>query len=354
MKLSFQKVFKPVLFGLGMARKIEKKNVEVIGPTSPMGTVSENKMNSVEKKDVIEIPVGRFFSKMRANPWMPASIVLAIALVVVLFIGGGVNGGINGVSKEEVSAKLLPVLNAQVGGGVNLKEVNEKNGLYEVVVTYNGQDVPVYVTLDGENLITDPSAIVPIERINADNTDTRSNGPVNVEAGNSPVKGNANAPVTIIEFSDYQCPFCGKFYSETLSQIDEKYIKTGKVKLVYKDYPLSSHPEAEPAARAARCFGEQKGDVGYYNYHNKLFENQASLSAENYKKWANELGAGSQFDTCLDSGKYASDVQAELAYGSQLGVSGTPAFFINGINVEGAQPYSVFEQIIEAALAEVG
>src|SRR3989344_954510 len=105
-----------------------------------------------------------------------------------------------------------------------------------------------------------------------------ANGPVNVEIGDSPVKGDVNAPVTIIEFSDYQCPYCGKHFLQTYPQIVSEYVDTGKANIVFKDFPLSFHPEAQKSAEAARCFGEQKGDEGYYTMHDKLFASQATLS----------------------------------------------------------------------------
>ncbi len=176
---------------------------------------------------------------------------------------------------------------------------------------------------------------------------------VQVEAGDSTVKGKKNAPVTIIEFSDYECPFCGRHFEQTYPLLISNYVDTGQVKLVFKDFPLTSiHPNAQKAAEAARCVREQKGDDGYFKMHDKLFQNQQSLSIENYKSWAREIGAiGAQFDTCLDSGKFASAVQRDQQIGSGAGVQGTPAFFVNGVSINGAQPYEAFRSAIEAELA---
>ncbi|MBX4196660.1 DsbA family protein [Candidatus Pacearchaeota archaeon] len=175
---------------------------------------------------------------------------------------------------------------------------------------------------------------------------------VEVTIGDSPKEGNANAKVTVVEFTDYQCPFCGRHYTDTYLQIKKNYIDTGKILYVLKDYPLSQiHPEAEKAAEAAHCVREQKGDTGYFAMHDKIFTNQAMLSVDNEKKWARELGVdGAKFDTCLDSGKYAKYISTAQSYGSSLGVQGTPSFFINGQAIEGAQPYSTFQQAIEAGL----
>ncbi len=171
---------------------------------------------------------------------------------------------------------------------------------------------------------------------------------IEVSADDDPVKGSEDAPVTIIEFSDFECPFCARFYSQTLSQIEKNYIDTGKVKLVYRDFPLSFHQEAQPAAEASECADEQGK---FWEMHDKIFENQQLISDSSYKQWATEMGLDTeQFNECLDSGKYASEVQKDFADGQAYGVSGTPAFFINGTKLIGAQPYSKFEEVIENAL----
>ncbi len=162
------------------------------------------------------------------------------------------------------------------------------------------------------------------------------------------VKGDKNAPVTIVEFSDYECPFCEKFYTQTLPQIEENYIKTGKVKLIYRDYPLGFHAQAQKAAEAAECAGEQDK---YYEMHNQLFEKGVAGGVSSFKEYAKELKLDAiKFDQCLDSGKMSSEVQKDTADGSKYGVQGTPAFFINGKLISGAQPYSVFQQAIETEL----
>ena len=162
-------------------------------------------------------------------------------------------------------------------------------------------------------------------------------------------KGDENAPVTLYEFSDYQCPFCGRFFSDTLPLIEENYIKTGKVKLVFKDFPLDSiHPEATPAALAARCAGDQGK---YWEFHDKIFQNQQLLGSAAYSQWAQELGLDvSQFDNCLNTRKHLSAVRKDLLEGQQAGISGTPGFVLNGQVISGAQPYPVFQQAIESAL----
>ncbi len=169
------------------------------------------------------------------------------------------------------------------------------------------------------------------------------------------VLGDKDAPVTIIEFSDYQCPFCARFWSDALPQIKSQYVDTGKVKLVYRDFPLTSiHPMAQPAAEAAECVkdaagGQGKGDKAYYEFHDKIFGNQVALSDASLKAWAKELGY--DIESCLSSGKFKSEVQNDLQAATAAGGQGTPYFVINGKPLSGAQPFSSFQQIIEAELA---
>ena len=175
--------------------------------------------------------------------------------------------------------------------------------------------------------------------------------PSRVEASidDDPILGDPNAPVTIIEFSDYECPFCARFWSQTLPLIKSEYIDTGKVRLVYRDFPLTSiHPMALPAAEAAECVQEQYGDEAYYEYHDVLFANYQFLSVDSMKQWAQELGY--DISDCLDSGQMRSEVQKDLADGQSYGVTGTPGFIINGKLLSGAQPFPAFQQAIEAEL----
>lgn len=174
--------------------------------------------------------------------------------------------------------------------------------------------------------------------------------PVEVSADDDASKGSDNAPVVMIEFSDFECPFCARFWSDTLPQIEEEYIDTGKVKFVYRDFPLGFHQNAQKAAEAAEC-AEDQGK--YWEYHDKIFENQRAIDVASLKQYAKDLDLDSQkFDDCLDSGKYASEVQKDFQDGQAAGVTGTPAFFINGQKVTGAQPFSNFKQVIDSELSK--
>ena len=171
-------------------------------------------------------------------------------------------------------------------------------------------------------------------------------------ADDDPVLGNPDAPVTVVEFSDYQCPFCGRFYKTVEKQLIDTYVKTGKVKFVYRDFAFLGD-ESQWAAQAANCAGDQGK---YWQYHDYLFdhqqgENEGAFSKANLKRFAKDMGLNNaQFDLCLDSGKHEAEVAKDVEAGRQFGVGGTPTTFINGKLIAGAQPFAAFEQAIEEAL----
>ncbi|MCS6789291.1 MAG: DsbA family protein [Patescibacteria group bacterium] len=162
------------------------------------------------------------------------------------------------------------------------------------------------------------------------------------------VLGNPNAPVTIIAYSDYECPFCEKFFRETEGLIKKDYIETGKVKMIYRDFPLTSHQYAMPAALAANCAKEQNK---FWEYHNEIFKNQNNLVNFDFIGAAKKLGLNeNKFKTCFESKKYENQIQNSIKEAISIGVNGTPTFFVNGQQVVGAQPYSNFKAIIEREL----
>ena len=164
-----------------------------------------------------------------------------------------------------------------------------------------------------------------------------------------PSKGSEKAPVTIIEFSDFQCSFCWKFWKETLPRLEEEYIKTGKVRFVYRHLAILGPPSVA-TAQAADCAGEQGK---FWDYHDTLFASKGffSFADRRLKQYARELGLdGAAFDQCLDSGKYAKKVEGETGIGRLLGANGTPTFFINGLRLVGAHPFETFRAIIDEEL----
>jgi protein-disulfide isomerase len=174
-----------------------------------------------------------------------------------------------------------------------------------------------------------------------------------LERGPGPNKGSPDAPVTIVEFSDFQCSFCKKFWKETLPRIEEKYIRTGKVRFVYRHLAILGPPSVQ-AAIAAECAHEQGQ---FWTYHDRLFASAGlfALSTTNLKRYAEELRLDtSRSNTCLDTEQPREKVERETLVGRAIGMTGTPGFLINGGRLIGAQPYEVFEEIIEGMLKEIG
>lgn len=162
----------------------------------------------------------------------------------------------------------------------------------------------------------------------------------------SPSIGPQDAPIVIVEFSDYQCPFCQKWHDEVYKRLLEAY--PGKIKFVYRNLPLTSiHPQAFPAAEAALCAGDQNA---YWQFHNKLFSGK-TLDSKVYLQYAEELDLDVvSFESCIANRKYKDTVQADSDFAADLGVRSTPTFFINGLAVVGAQPLDVFKQVIDKEL----
>lgn len=192
----------------------------------------------------------------------------------------------------------------------------------------------------------------------------------NVSVDDDPAWGPTDAKVTVVEFSDFQCPYCSRFVSQTYAQLKQQY--EGKIRFVFRDFPLSTiHPWAEKGAEAAGCANEQGK---FWEYHDAIFQNQTAITekystaaaaqpadagaglaavVDTLKSTATDLGLdAAAFNQCLDSGTRAQEIQKDYQDGISYGVQGTPAFFINGLLVSGAQPFANFKTAIDAALAE--
>jgi len=185
---------------------------------------------------------------------------------------------------------------------------------------------------------------------------------VTLSIDGDPFKGAPNAKVTLIEFSDYQCPFCARHFRETLSKLDADYAQTGKVRYVFRNFPLESiHPQAFKAAEAASCAGEQGK---YWEMHARLFENQKTLGLPDLPRHAEALGLDTQrFAECLSSGKHSAKIRKDMTEAQRAGVTGTPTFFIGltepGTSrvkavrrLTGAQPYENFKEAIDGLLSQ--
>ncbi len=184
-------------------------------------------------------------------------------------------------------------------------------------------------------------------------------GPVRASVADAPMLGRADAPVTIVEFSDYQCPFCRRFFATTFPVLKKDYIDTGKLRYVFRDFPLEMHPQARQAAEAAHCAGEQGK---YWEMHDVLFQNQNAFTAPQLAEHARAAGVnGAAFEECVSSGRRAAQIERGLADGAGVGVQGTPTFVIGktkpgvvleGTPIRGAQPVEAFRRIIDEILAE--
>ncbi len=162
-----------------------------------------------------------------------------------------------------------------------------------------------------------------------------------------PSLGPADAPITIVEFGDFQCPYCRQWQQQTYQPLLNAY--PGKIRIVYRDFPLTSiHPNAMPAAEAAQCANEQNA---FWPYYDKLFSSD-KLGDDVYKQYAQDLGLDmNQFNECVSNHKYAQAIQTDSDFAVSTGVNSTPTFFINGLAIIGAQPIDVFKQVIDKELA---
>lgn len=175
-----------------------------------------------------------------------------------------------------------------------------------------------------------------------------------------PFMGSPDAPLVIVEFSDFECPFCGRFFRNTLPRIKKDYIDSGKLKYVFKDFPLAFHKKAPKAAEASHCAGEENK---YWEMHDLIFENQRQMDLPYLISYAEKLGLNVQnFEKCLEESRYAEGIKKDIAAGKSNGVTGTPSFIlgiqnkqgeVEGKTIRGAQPYATFKTAIDSMLKEV-
>jgi protein-disulfide isomerase len=183
-----------------------------------------------------------------------------------------------------------------------------------------------------------------------------------VDTKGNPSRGDTNAKLTLIEFSEFQCPFCGRHVKDTYPAIDKEYIRTGKAKFVFRDLPLESiHKNAFKAAEAAHCAGEQKK---FWQMHDRLFDNQKSLEPAMLTAHAQAIGLDAgKFQQCLQSGKYAGDIRRDIADANKIGITGTPTTVIGVTQpndskikvlrvIKGAQPFATFKEALDTVAAE--
>ena len=176
-----------------------------------------------------------------------------------------------------------------------------------------------------------------------------NDSPVPIDS-KDPVWGNRNAPVTIVQFSDFQCPFCSRV-EPTMDQVKTTY-GPDKVRIIWKNEPLPFHDKAKPAAEAAQGVFAMKGSEGFWKFHSTAFKNQGSLSPESYEKWAQAAGVTdmAKYKAGLAAHTWADKVEKDHAIAKQVGVNGTPAFLVNGVSLSGAQPFDKFKAVIDQEL----
>lgn len=212
------------------------------------------------------------------------------------------------------------------------------------------------------------SGVVAQPQVQQQQVGNQPSGPRKISVDDDPVLGDKNAPLTIVEFSDYECPFCKRSFGELLPELQKNYIHTGKLKLVYRDFPLSFHANAHKEAEAAECARSQGDDTTYFKFHDQIFtqttSNGTGLALSQLPVIAKSLGLNvNRFQQCLDSGKFKDEVGKDITDGTAAGVSGTPSWFIgqsskdgiiNATFMVGAQPFSAFKMIIDEELKKIG
>lgn len=281
--------------------------------------------------------------------WKWVSLVLAILLIIILVLEGVPDFGL---TTERKANDAVDYLNSEVLNGfatATLNDVVESSDMIvlELELTSTSgetQAASVYLSNDGELMF--PTVIEIEESSEIEVEEPIETEPIEVDTTGEPFIGNENAKVTIVEFSDFQCPYCKKGY-DTMKEVLANYPED--VKIVFVNFPLSFHQYAQKAAEASECaFAQGK----FEEYHDMLFENQDALTLDDLKGYAATLGMDTEtFNTCLDSGEMTAEVEGDITSGSEHGVTGTPAFIINGEKIVGARPYADFETAIEEALS---
>jgi protein-disulfide isomerase len=250
---------------------------------------------------------------------------------------------VEAVLDQEVNSKILPVDDDEI-------DVFYKSNKARIAVDLDKAREQIRSHLNNQKIQAQKALFLKSLRSNAKVVTYLKSPPVfraEISVAGEPFKGAEKAPLTVVKFEDFQCPFC-KQVQPTFNELLSRY--NGKVRLVHKDLPLESiHPQARQAAEAARCAYEQGK---FWEYHDKLYATSPKASGDDLKSYAKEVGLNvNSFDRCFASGKYKAVVQQDLNEGVQLGLTGTPTIFINGREISGNQPLEAFEAIIEEELA---
>ncbi len=288
---------------------------------------------------------------------MPSFVVVAVFALAIGCQGSApeqpttATGGVD--NKEEVSRRIAEYFGKSVTPGIILRVTDItpsdvpgwNKGTLEVSAGTNNQTMTFLVSKDGRYFISGEVTDLTVDPLKAvmDKIDLKGR----------PARGPADAKVTIVEYSDFQCPFCSRGYQIVEEQVMPEY--EGKVRFYFKHLPLKSiHPWAEGASVATECAGQQSGD-GFWKMYHAVFKGQRELNQDNLKEkvtqFAKDAGLDAEkFSQCLDSKEAAAQVEKDLAEAAAVGANSTPTFFINGRRLEGAQPLENFKSIIDAEL----
>lgn len=307
--------------------------------------------------------------RMRENPWILSTFVLGV-LVLILLVGNfsGFTGNV--ISEKDAGENLIEFASSQFPD-IQVTSVKKEGNLYNVAFTSSQTGASsVYVTLDGLYLI---NGLVPLSPSANSNTQTRPTTDVvnvnDLDLTNAPMIGEQNAPVTIIEFSDLSCPFCAAAdggnqevidylkqknpdWQAPIPEIVKNYVNTGKVKFYFKYYP--GHGSGIEAQKIGWCLDEQGGNK-FWKYVDLVFENQDKVTDKTtLLVFAKQVGGDTaKINECLNAKTYDFLIDKDTQEGRAVGVTGTPAFYINGKEISGAQSYIAFKKIIDEELAKV-
>ena len=330
--------------------------------------MAENKETA--KSDTIEIPVGKYVNYIKKNFWILVSVVLLIALILVLVFKGGAG---NSVSSTTAGNNLISFIKSQ-GQDAQLVSVVKSDSFYSVTFSINGSTQTVPVTFDGKYALPNAVQIAGSSTANTQNQQQQQPAATlkisDLNLSDYLSVGNKNAKVTVVEFSDFSCPYCeaasgdnvqmaaamkqqDSTWEPIVTNLMKDYVNTGKVRFVYI-YSMG-HTGGHSASSVGWCLNDQSSDK-FWKYYPLVFAS-ASADTENItlmEGLAKSVGADmTQLQSCIDSNKYANRFVSEQSIADQVGAQGTPAFFVNDQYVaHGAESYVQFKQAVDAALAQ--
>jgi len=308
-------------------------------PKNPLALINDEPISS----DEVEKPLGAQISKLEEQIYALKRQRLEGLIQMRLLAKEASKRGLSvpALLEAEVSTKISPVTDQEIETYYQANKAKYPGDNYRQTIQSQ---------LENQRRGARQQAFIQALRAQANIVINLKPPPIyraDVSAGGAPIRGSANAPVTIIEFSDFHCPYCKKV-QPTLSRILSEY--GDRVRLAYRDFPLDQlHPSARKAAEAARCANDQGK---FWEFHDKLYGGGTDASPETLTRLAREIDMDVvAFQQCLSTGKHRSDIDRDIQEASSLGVTGTPGFFINGRLISGAQPYEGFAQVINEELA---